>query len=208
MDETKHRWYGFVARHVHFIVPFGIGTVTGSFGAVFVGATSDKGVPLSVYLGLLTAVFAAGIAVFSSWALATRTDTLQRRRQANLAVLHIRALRMEWQLIHQLLDTITGDAWTDDQIRRGYNVLVVLSKTAEQVPDFEGLLEDEEDIKHAHMVRDIFAFTRRRYAPPEDLGIRKRSWVEKRFRDRYGAVWVGMQVEGLQAAEWHFQGRI
>lgn len=206
MTEQRESWQVWFINHAHCIVPFGLGGGLGSFLAVATGAVIGADVGIAVYLSAVTTFLAAGLGLFSAWALAKRTDSIKCRRHANLARLRIRALRKEWQMLHDLLKAVREHNWTEPQIQRAFNIMKVATKTAEARPDFNDILDTEEDIKQAQIALDIFAFTARRFATPDDLRS-TRSFVEKQFRGDFDAVMVGMQVDGLRAAETHFESK-
>lgn len=204
MLEQQESWQVWFINHAHCIVPFGLGAGLGSFLAVATGAVVGADVGIAVYLSAITTFLAAGVGLFSAWALAKRTDAIKCRRHANLARLRIRALRKEWEMLYDVLGAVGENLWTEPQIQRAFNIMKVMTKTAESRPDFNDILDTEEDIKHAQIALDIFAFAARRFAIPDDLRS-MRSFVEKQFRGDFDAIMVRTEIDGLRGAETHFE---
>lgn len=205
MRESGDSWAMKLARNGRLIIPFGVGLLVGAFGSVGMGVASNTGVGLSIYLSSATAAVVTSIGLLSAWALAARTDAIKCRRSANLARLRIRALRKEWELIHDLLGKVGQNLWSTEQVKRAMNIMKIMTKTAENRPDFEGILDNETDIKHANLTLDIFEFTLRKFSPPQTPAFYPQSFVEKTFRGDFDTVMVGMQIDSLRAAEAHFE---
>lgn len=203
MNEQPESWQVWFINHAHFIVPLGLGVGLGAFLAVATGAVVGAEVTIALYLSAVTPFLAAGLGLFSAWALAKRTDAIKCRRHANLARLRIRALRKEWEMLHDVLGAVGENLWTEPQIQRAFNIMKVITKTAESRPEFNDILDTEEDIKHAQIALDIFAFTARRFVIPDDLRS-TRTFVEKKFRGDFDAIMVGIEIDGLRRAEAHF----
>lgn len=167
MDETKARWFRWLADHISYVFWTIWGTGAGTALAIFCGAASAGGEVLRIYLAILTAMMGGVLGLATSRAMDTLNDQRERRRKIFSILVLARDLRWELNNLNEAIVGIkasgrkidhAGSALTNEEV----NQLLVRSdrvcRACAEVPSFDNLVESEDDVAIAVLCRSQFIF--------------------------------------------------
>lgn len=127
---------------------FTLGAVSGCLYAVAAGEIAPNGTVLTVYLSVLGALFAAALGWLTSRVGDALSDSRAQRRTTNIALMRIRLLAYELvQMIRLIEPFTTSKAPLPPEMITRFSVQAKrISLAASAMPNFETLIEDDDDI--------------------------------------------------------------
>jgi hypothetical protein len=144
------------------------GVVVGACLGVFAAAADIRGDVLRVYLAVVTAIGGGLLGIYGSRAADRFNDQRRIRRKAHIVRMKIRELRINYMVLHDQIRaatndgttvvTPTGDGLTDDDAIR---ILVAASGVylaATSKPDFDDIVDSDEDFIRATQASRAFSF--------------------------------------------------
>jgi hypothetical protein len=186
MDETKTWWFKAIAKHAHglFAVTWGIGL--GNFLAVTLKIVDVSGYTLTFYLAITTALMAGMLSVISSRAM----DALADRRAIRRKLFNARTIVS--QLAHELdqlskqiavAKSVPGRSISSDGSNLTHDEaaqIIVrcnrITQHAEEIPNFEDLVENRQDSLIEWSCRSNFLYCQHAFKVPtlSDLELDRR----------------------------------
>ena len=162
MDKTNSRWFRWIAGHAKYIFWGVWGGGVGAFGAVFFKTVDVGGDALRVYLGVLTVMMGGALGLISSRPMDLLVDSRKRRRKINMARLRLTKAAEALDKLAVARSNFQAKLNLSAQSRDDVFELIALGKllgiaTASQ-PDFDDVLDTEEDLKEAMVADDTLRF--------------------------------------------------
>lgn len=163
MDETKTRWFRWIAQNSQYLF-WGIwGAGTGAFFAVFFSAGPLGGDALRTYLTVLTAAMAGIFGIVSSRGMDSIGDRRKVRRKAYNALVRISAIEFGYKQLGDSINELLAQGIVGgpprDQPRVDYvtvsavvTAVKLLKKAGENKPDFDELIDTQQDYMQAALV--------------------------------------------------------
>lgn len=162
MDKTNSRWFRWIADHAKYFFWGVWGCGVGAFGAVFFKTVDVGGDALRVYMGVLTVMMGGALGLVSSRAMDLLVDIRKRRRKINMARLRLTKAAEALDEFAVERSNFQAKLNLNAQSRKDFFDLIAHGKllaiaTASR-PDFDDVLDTEEDLKEAMLADDTFRF--------------------------------------------------
>lgn len=160
MDETKAKWFRWIAAHSPGFFWGLWGAGAGAFLLVLTKAVDGGGDFARFYLAVLAALMGGIFGLISARGMDKLADSREVRRKANVARLRLARLRGPLDTVLILMDDPTTeqnlnavDLRTTDRFRSARNLVV---SALNAPPDFEAFVDTEEDLELAYGIERVF----------------------------------------------------
>jgi hypothetical protein len=218
MDETKMRWYRWIADHAQYVFWGVWGAGVGAFGAVLLKAVDVGADALRIYMAVLTVMMGGALGLVTSRGMDMLADRRALRRKIYFALALIRSLIYHLERIDLALKTIRAVpnraidiAGTSLRPEEVAEIIVLVRKVhdaAETRPDLVDMVESELDVTIERLCRGNFRFCRRVFKVPDELDDAGSYVLASRFIRTANLAEENSAIDGLKTVAANLETRI
>jgi hypothetical protein len=175
MDETKTWWFKWIADHAQFLFWGVWGAGVGAFGAVFSRWVDVGGDTTRIYLAILTVMMGGVAGLITSRSMDSLSERRARQRKIYSARLCILAMLSDLKMLATTINEIATrtpiesvESLTDSDVARALCYIISIKRIASNPPNFEDIVNDENDLRHAHNVMTFWIYATDQYASVSD----------------------------------------